>query len=321
MGNQNNVTQERAPRSRRRGYMVLLARLSGGLLLLLLAGAVYESLSEAADARAYPPPGQLVDIGGFRLHINCTGEGSPTVVIDAGLGDSSSSWAIVQSGVAKTTRVCTYDRAGLGWSEPGPLPRDARQIARELNTLLHNANIPGPYLLVGHSLGGLPVRVFAHDYPSEVAGMVLIDSMYPEQTGYATQSNVFSFLSVLARFGIVRLLAKPAGLVDSEPPNAAASFALSVRPKSLQAFANEIRGLPDSLAEAGAVESFGDLPLIVLSRGLDSDPAWQAGQAELSRLSSNSQHLTADHSDHLIQRHQPDAAVAAILKMVEQVRK
>ena len=301
--------------------MLWLGGIVGGLLLLLLAGAIYESLSEAADARAYPPPGQMVDVGGHRLHINCTGTGSPTVVIDAGLGDWSTSWGFVQPQVAKITRVCTYDRAGMGWSEPGPLPRDAGQFAKELHALLHNANIPGPYILVGHSLGGLPVRVFTHDYPSEDAGVVLIDSMYPGQSTYATQTQALSLFSVLARFGIARLLARPLGLVANDSPNEDAMFSRSVRPQSLQTFADEIQGIPDSLAQAGAVESFGDLPLIVLSRGLDADAGWQAGQAGLSQLSSNSQHLTAEQSDHLIQLHQPGAAVAAISKMIAQLRK
>ena len=291
------------------------------LLLLLLAGALYESLSEAAEAKAFPPPGQLVDVGGYRLHLNCTGEGSPTVVIDAGLGDWSTSWGLVQPEVAKTTRVCTYDRAGMGWSEPGRLPRDAAHIAKELHTLLQNANIPGPYLMVGHSFGGLPVQVFVHDYRAEVAGVVLIESMYPGQSTYATQSQMFSVASVLTRFGVVRLLARPLGMSADVPFAQAAYDALSVRPKSLQAFGDEIRGIPDSLAQAGAAESFGDLPLIVLSRGLDPDADWQAGQVQLSRLSSNSQHLTADQSDHGIQLHQPEAAVEAITSMIEQLRK
>jgi pimeloyl-ACP methyl ester carboxylesterase len=112
----------------------------------------------------------LVDVGGYQLHINCTGAGSPTVIIDAGLGDWSTVWAWVQPDVAKATRVCTYDRAEYGWSNPGPLPRNAEQFARELYTLLHNANIPGPYVMVGHSLGGLTARVFTGMYPSEVVG-------------------------------------------------------------------------------------------------------------------------------------------------------
>lgn len=321
MSDPNSIQQERIPARRSRRRMLWLGGIVGGLLLLLLAGAIYESSSEAADARAYPPPGQMVDVGGHRLHINCKGTGSPVVVIDAGLGDWSTSWGFVQPQVAKITRVCAYDRAGMGWSEPGPLPRDAAQFAKELHALLHNANIPGPYILVGHSLGGLPVRVFTHDYPSEVAGVVLIDSMYPGQSNYATQTQALSLFSVLARFGIARLLVRPLGLVENDSPDNGASFARSVRPQSLQTFADEIQGIPDSLAQAGAVQSFGDLPLIVVSRGLDVDAAWQAGQAGLSQLSSNSQHLVAGQSDHLIQLHQPGAAVAAISKMIAQLRK
>ena len=292
-----------------------------GLLVLLLAGAIYESSSEAAGARAYPPPGQMVDVGGYRLHINCTGNGSPTVVIDSGLGEWSTMWALVQPEVAKTTRVCTYDRAGMGWSEPGPLPRDARQIAKELDTLLRNAQIPGPYVLVAHSLGGLPARVFIGDHPSEVAGVVLIESMYPGQTTYFSPPSAFSLLPILARFGIVRLLAKPLGLVTPVPGYEATQYSLSVSPQFVQAYLDEAHGIPDSLAQAGAVKTFGNLPLIVLSRGLDADASWQAGQAELPQLSTNSQHLVAEQSDHNIQLNQPDAAVAAIVKMIEQLRK
>jgi pimeloyl-ACP methyl ester carboxylesterase len=300
--------------------MLWLGGALAALVLLLAAGAIIETSLETRDARLYPPPGQMVDIGGHRLHLNCAGDGSPTVVIDAGLGDWSGSWGAVQGELAKTTRVCIYDRAGMGWSAPGPLPRDADQIAGELYTLLQNANIRGPYVMVGHSFGGLPVQVFVHDYPSDVAGVVLIESMHPGQTTYATQSGALSLSSVLARFGIVRLLARPLGLIEDISSDQAAYDSLSVRPQQLQTFADEIRGIPASLAQAGAVESFGDLPLIVLSRGLDADAEWQAGQAELSRLSSNSRHLIAEQSDHGIHLHQPDAAVAAIIQMIEQVR-
>src|SRR5215213_9385758 len=165
-----------------RGIGRTLAALFGLIVVLGLVGAVYESAAEAADVRAYPPPGQLVDVGGYRLHMNCTGTGSPTVVIDAGWGDWSASWSSwVQPEVAKTTRVCSYDRAGMGWSEAGPLPRNAQQFAKELHTLLQNAGIPGPYVVVGHSMGGLPVRVFVHEYATDVAGVVLIESMNPRQ--------------------------------------------------------------------------------------------------------------------------------------------
>ena len=166
-----------------RGIGRTLAALVGLIVVLGLVGAVYESAAEAADARAYPAPGQLVDVGGYRLHINCTGIGSPTVVIDAGWGDWSGGWSRVQPEAAKTTRVCTYDRAGMGYSEAGPLPRTAEQFAKELHILLQHAAIPGPYVLVGHSMGGAPVRVFAHTYAADVAGVVLIESMNPGAVG------------------------------------------------------------------------------------------------------------------------------------------
>jgi hypothetical protein len=144
--NQSGKARTRAFRRRGRGCFLWLGASVATLLGLMLVGYSYEPMAEAADAKTYPPPGQLVDVGGHRLHINCTGTGSPTVVIEAGLGDWSTSWGeAVQPAVAKTTRVCTYDRAGMGWSEAGPLPRDAAQFARELHTLLQNAQIPGPY--------------------------------------------------------------------------------------------------------------------------------------------------------------------------------
>jgi pimeloyl-ACP methyl ester carboxylesterase len=324
--------------TRRRARRVLraigrtLAVLVGLIVVLGLVGAVYESAAEAADVRAYPPPGQLVDVGRYRLHINCTGTGSPTVVIDAGLGDWSASWnSWVQPEVAKTTRVCTYDRAGMGWSETGPLPRTAEQFAKELHTLLQNARIPGPYVLVGHSMGGLPVRVFAHAYAADVAGVVLIDSMSPRQAkpsatttpppAAATHSSGFSPLTLAARIGLVRLLAGPLGLTSDMSPEVQHAYtAFTVTPRSFQTQQDEGTGMPQSFMQASAVTTFGDLPLIVLSRGLDPDRDWQAMQTDLLHLSSHSQQVFADKSGHNIQLDQPEAAVAAIVQMVAQLR-
>src|SRR5512141_1156465 len=162
MRGQDNPKSAKSPVRRGRKWLLWLGGMLAVLLVLLIAGAVYESLSEAADARAYPPPGKMVDVGGYRLHLNCTGSGSPTVVIDTGWGDASAGWGWVQLEVAKTTRICTYDRAGMGWSEVSPQPRTAREFAKELHTLLANAHEAGPYVLVGHSLAGYTVRVYAH---------------------------------------------------------------------------------------------------------------------------------------------------------------
>src|SRR5215210_3430685 len=132
------------------------------LLALALAGAIYQAIATERAERAYPAPGKMVDVGGYSLHIKCVGQGSPTVVLDAGSGEWSAQWVRVQREVSGTTRVCAYDRAGMGWSEMGPEPRDARQISSELHTLLNKAGIEGPYVLVGHSFGGLYMQTYAH---------------------------------------------------------------------------------------------------------------------------------------------------------------
>ena len=214
----------------------------------------------------------------------------------------------------------------MGYSEAGPLPRNAEQFAKELQILLERANIERPYVLVGHSLGGLPVRVFAHDYPTEVAGIVLIDSMSPGQMTQPptevkpqtpSQSSGVSLPSLLARIGLVRLLTGPIGS-PSEAKTAYAAF--SVTPRSVQAWADEGASVPESLAQADTVKTFGDLPLLVLTAGLNNQTGWQTMQVELLRLSSNSQQMFADKSGHNIQTDQPEAAVAAIVKMVSQLR-
>lgn len=309
--------------------LIWLGRLVILVIGLGLIGAIYEALAEAADAKAYPPPGQLVDVGGHRLHINCIGTGSPTVIIEAGLGDWSTSWGgTVQPEVSKTTRVCTYDRAGMGWSDPGPLPRDAAHFAQELHTLLQNANIPGPYIMVGHSLGGTAVRVFVHDYASEVAGVVLIESMNPKQSTQSpevlsqseSRSRPFSFQAALARFGVARLLVKVPAIAPSMPAGQEAYYPLYIRSQSFQTKDNEGQGMPASLAQAAAVKTFGDLPLIVLTGKQNNIPGWLEWQTELLQLSSNSQHLFAENSGHNIQVDEPQAAIEAILQMIQQVR-
>src|SRR5512147_1185548 len=140
MNSQNQNGKVISSKSKGRGCLTWLGRIMLLIIALSIVGYIYEPIAEAAEVKAYPPPGQMVDVGGYRLHINCSGTGSPTVVIAAGLGDWSSAWGVVQTEVAKTTRVCTYDRAGTGWSESGPLPRDAGQFVNELQTLLQKAN-------------------------------------------------------------------------------------------------------------------------------------------------------------------------------------
>jgi pimeloyl-ACP methyl ester carboxylesterase len=151
------------------------------VLLLALAGTAYQVIGAALDGRRYPPPGRLVRVDGHRLHLETAGEGTPAVVLDSGLPGTVLSWKFVQSEVARLTRVCSYDRAGLGWSDAGPMPRTSRQIVEELRTLLRNAGIPGPYVLVGHSFGSFTARLYAGLYPDEVAGGVIVDPIHTNE--------------------------------------------------------------------------------------------------------------------------------------------
>src|SRR5919202_5800173 len=242
MTNQHQSEHVAPSKRRGRGCLVWLGGIVAVLLGLMLLGALYESRAEAADVRAYPAPGQMVDVGGYRLHINCTGAGSPTVVVESGWGDMSAAWWWVQPQVAKTTRICTYDRAGMGWSEASPAPRVAREYVKELHTLLANAHEPGPYVLVGHSMGGFTVRVYAHDYPADVVGVVLVDAQDLPAAGGAApmpapKPGENSMASLLARIGLVRLLAAPLGSVENLPEGVKQAYTASaVAPRSVQPF-------------------------------------------------------------------------------------
>jgi pimeloyl-ACP methyl ester carboxylesterase len=157
----------------------------GGVATLAGIGAMYQAQAAARAAKDNPPPGKLVDVGGHRLHITCMGEGSPTVVLEAGLSCTSLDWSHVLPAIAQFTRVCAYDRAGCGWSDPGPWPRTGQTIVNELHTLLDEGGVTGPLVLVGHSYGGLLVRLYASYYPDAVAGLVLVDAAHEDQRLYS----------------------------------------------------------------------------------------------------------------------------------------
>ena len=172
------IRSRRELRSRTRVWLVYPVFAA---LMMSSVGGAYETYRERADAANFPMPGRLIDVGGHRLHINCTGTGSPTVVLEPGLGEPSTAMAWIAPAVASTTRVCVYDRAGRGWSESASAPQGGIQTATDLHTLLERAHEPGPYVLAGHSAGGIYVLNYARRYPNDVAGMVLLDSMHPEQ--------------------------------------------------------------------------------------------------------------------------------------------
>jgi pimeloyl-ACP methyl ester carboxylesterase len=316
-----------------RACLLVLGRFTAAILILILVGTIAESIAEVVDEHTIPLVGQMVDIGGYSLHISCVGTGSPTVVIDSGIGDWSTSWVGIQTEVARTTRVCIYDRAGYGWSEVGPQPRTSQQFVKELRILLNKADVQGPYLLVGHSLGGLTVRLFAHEYPAEVSGLVLVDARNPgsvplELSGITTPDRslygIESILPVLARIGIIRLVVRPFGLIPHlMPEEERAKLAFLSRPVFYQTLQDEIRAIPESLAQASAVQTLGDLPVIVLSRALGNsaaDKRWRVEQAGLLHLSTDSQQVIAEKSGHNIELDQPEVVIEAILKLMSKFR-
>jgi pimeloyl-ACP methyl ester carboxylesterase len=295
-------------------------------------GGGYETVREHLDASAYPMTGRLIDVGGYRLHLHCTGSGSPTVVLQPGGGDMSSAMGWIAPAVAEHTRVCVYDRAGRGWSDPANTTQDGEQIATDLHTLLHRAHVPGPYVLAGHSFGGLYVRIFAARYPQEVAGMVLIDSTgsaWPASTSPPSRGpdDILARASVLAsasaRLGAGRLIGLAGGYGALPPQSAAQVRATTATPASVRSTIEEFLQASASEHQAATLTGLGDKPLAVLTAGRGSNAAWMAAQDKTATLSANSVHRViagASHPDLIL--NQADAAVTAqaIIDVVSSAR-
>ena len=305
--------------------------LVGVLLVLAVSGAIYQAIATQRAERAYPPPGKMVDVGGHSLHINCVGEGSPTVILDGGTGEMSANWGLVQREVSDTTRVCAYDRAGMGWSEMGPEPRDATQITGELHALLEGAGIEGPYVMVGHSFGGLYMQSYAARYPEEVAGVGLIESSHPQQfsyrratrDSYEPQKQIFAFSSLLARIGAVRLLYELYPAPPDLPQRQRAQIdALSPSTRQVSTTALELRATPQTATQTRSLRGQGDKPLAVISAGTQ-ESEWLDLQDDLATLSSNSTHRVvegATHTSVLDDRSDAQATSTAVFEVVSAVR-
>jgi pimeloyl-ACP methyl ester carboxylesterase len=302
---------------------------------LLFTGALYQFAATGMDERNYQPPGQLIDVGGYRLHLNCTGEGTSTVVMDAGLGGGVLDWSAVQPEVSKFARVCTYDRAGMGWSEKGILPRTSQQIATELHTLLGNAGIQGPFILVGHSIAGVNMQLYANRYPDEVAGVILVDSSHENQLS-RPEFRIPSFIPLLTKtlspFGVGRLI----NFASAPNPNLSPEIdsernAIYSHTGNMHTIADEMSMIPDSLDQLRASPmKFGDKPLIVISRGekVDSseettrtEDAWRDLQTHLVSRSTKGKQIIAEKSGHYIHFDQPELVIDAIHQVVEATRR
>ena len=301
-----------------------MKRLLFGLLGLLVAaagvGALYQSLATRRDLAAAAAPGRLVDIGGHRLHIWCTGTGTPPVILENGLGGSSTGWGFVQPEVAKFTQVCSYDRAGMGYSDTGQSPRTARRIADELATLANRSGISGPLILVGASSGGFSARVFASEYGDRVAGLVLVDASHEDQEH--TIPRLAPFAPFLAYVGVFRLLDVSFGQDPDSLAPSVRQFARATRFRAAgyEAAANEILHIRESAAEVRDTRRELTIPVVVITGARGADETWRKLQRDQAALSRRGCQIIAEGSGHVVQHDRPDVVVQAIRAIVDGTR-
>ena len=336
-------------------------------LALLCCVLLYTPLTSAQSDTAkapFPPPGRLIDIGGWRLHLNCTGEArasQPTVILESGLGDFSVEWSLVQPSVAKFARVCSYDRAGDGWSELGPHPRTLRQIVYELRTLLDKAGIKPPFVFVGHSYGGWLTRLYAYTYPAEVAGMVLVEVGVDNPLRMMPDGKLIRSSDLVKGETIPAVKTSGPLRVSDIPPEAlkqmrAGAEALARYPNEpprdkLPADAKRMRAW--TLAQLGHIAAgvnpfeseelaslrelqakskhpLGDMPLIVLTRGVSEQEGPDSKSMEeehrrdhtvMAMLSSKGKLIVAIRSGHHVQLEEPELVINSIREVLSSASK
>ena len=322
-----------------------MKRVALAFLILLLAvtisGMVYQRLAPKSDERRFPPPGKLIDVGGHKLHIHGVGEQGPVVIMDAGLGGWSLVWRSVQTEIGQFARAYAYDRAGYGWSESGSKPRSSEQIVREFRALLKGSGLEPPYILVGHSLGGLHMRMFAALYPSEVAGLVLVESaheaqedkvrsLFPGANPFHTSAIGTMFLRS-APLGLPRLMItylSPQKGTNAETHTL--KVAMTSRTCMFDAMRAEWAAMPKSFAEMRAMhQSLDAMPLVVVSRGKrarspmpgvpdleSSERIWDEVQQELARISRRGRRIIAKQSGHDVMIDEPSVVVDAVRSII-----
>jgi pimeloyl-ACP methyl ester carboxylesterase len=334
-----NIIMKTQVKNRHSGWIALLV----GLILILTCSMVYQTLTSSSDLKNHPPSGSLVNVGDHRLHIHCTGQGSPTVIMEAGMSGWSTDWILVQPQISKTTRVCSYDRAGYGWSESGSQPRDSQQVSSELHSLLVGAEIQGKYLLVGHSLGGLFVQMYAKRYPKEIAGIVLVDSVHQAQSMRMKENvrrkfegdltTLTRFSSIVAPTGLLRLTNQPETIIADKLPRDYQNMtrAMGFQTKAYRALADEMAAFQASQLEVQRAGLLPNVPITVLSSTAvrDFPPGfsanqikglWDELQQELPSQATSAIHVIAKKSGHYIHLDQPELVIEAVVNMVKKTR-
>lgn len=317
-------------------------------VLVTIIGVVYEMFSRRHAAQEFPPPGKLVDIGGRLIQLDCRGTGSPTVVFESGLDMSGSlSWSAVHDEIAKTTRACAYSRAGIMWSDVRDTPQNGKSIAEDLHATLSKAGEQGPFVLVGHSLGGPYIMTYTKYFSAEVAGLVFVDASHPDQVqrfdavAKISESKLMQLRDKMGALlnwtGVVRVVA---GTYE-KMPNLPDSVDLAVKAytaTSLGPMIKESETFEQTLAEAGTFRQLGDRPLFVLTsmaplpekaiakikitaeQAKQHQEIWKQMHEEQATWSSQSQHQLVPDAGHYIQFDRPDIVIAAVRSVVENVR-
>ena len=319
----------------------LLGALSS-IALVLMSGLVYEQWARRNVFRRFVPESELIELDGRRVHLRCIGEAGPTVLLEAGFGpDGSESWASLMSDIASVTRVCSYDRAGILWSDRGEEPRDADQIADELHALLGVASESPPYVMVGHSIGGLLVRVFAARYQGEVSGFVFVDASHPEQLDRlppeAMEAEMEALppplvLKALAASGVMRFALRFGSDASDGQTQDVTQLLL---PRTVPGLLAEVDAMEAIFDQAAQTPNLDSLPVVVLSAGRLPDPlppgldekiasqtqeVWMVLQRELAALSSNTDHRIIEQASHYIHHDDPESVLTAITDVVTAVR-
>jgi pimeloyl-ACP methyl ester carboxylesterase len=313
-------------RSRSRSWVVYpLFALYG----LCAFGGGYQTIRESLDRRVHLAPGVLVDVGGHRLHLYCVGSGTPTVVLESGLGETSAYWGWISTALAPETRVCAYDRAGRGWSDPASGEQDGVTVATDLRALLGRAHVPGPFVLVGHSSGAEYVRIFAGRYPEHVAGMVLLDGQPAEAfeglpsypAFYSGFRRISALLPSLARLGVGRLVFH-AGFASLPAPARNMQRLHYSSARQYRSLRDEFAELPTSLAQARSLQSLGRRPLVVVTAARDAQVGWLPLQERMATLSTNSSHRVVPYTHDALVNDQAAAQTSsqAIRDVVHAVR-
>lgn len=307
------------------------------ILLLHLALLTLLSLFTTSFTRAdslsfaYKPPGKMVDIGTHKMHLNCQGRYSPTIIIDSGLGGFSLEWVTLQKQLSKYNRVCTYDRSGYGWSEESPNPRTSKEIAKELYALLMADNVPGPYVMVGHSFGGYNIRYFSSQHPNLISGLVFVDASHPEQYKRMPQKKNDLVIETDPQRRVAQVQMARPSLSKNYPEDTknAAYYLLSMF-KSKKTQLLELEQFITSAKQVLQHNYLPDVPVTVITRGKrvwpmnsfgdKSEKVWQELQDELAELGRTSRHLIAFQSGHSVHLDEPSIVYHAILDMVASSR-